>query len=218
MQEDKRGWPVTSRPVAVSDLQSPPIWFPAFASSCWPASRVEIQSGELNQNSTLQAYQSVFAGACGHTYGHHDIWPFDPPGLEYAKPWREALTAPGRMQMRYLRQLMKSQSQAGRVSLSKFVAPRDTKTAAPLLLTDRIAATLSVDGSWAFVYTPRGASFSVDLASLNGQQVTAQWFDPRSGKLQSLGTLDRNSREAFDPPGEPGPRNDWILTLTCPRP
>jgi len=38
----------------------------------------------------LQAYQSVLAGACGHTYGHHDIWPFDSPGLEYAKRWREA--------------------------------------------------------------------------------------------------------------------------------
>jgi hypothetical protein len=166
----------------------------------------------------LQAYQSVFAGACGHTYGHHDIWPFDSPGSEYAKRWREALPAPGRMQMRHLRQLLESQSQAGRVPLSKFVTPRERQTAEPLLLTQRIAATGGVDGSWAFVYTPRGASFSVDLASLNGRQVTAHWFDPRTGELQSLGTLDKNRRKAFDPPGEPGSRNDWILRLTFRRP
>lgn len=166
----------------------------------------------------LQAYQSVFAGACGHTYGHHHIWPLDSPGLEYGKRWREALTAPGRMQMRYLRKLMESQPQAGRVPLSQFVIRRDQQAATPLLVTERIAATGGDDGSWAFVYTPRGASFSVDLGLLKGQQLTAQWFDPRTGEVQSLGTLDSNRRQAFNPPGEPGPANDWILTLACPRP
>ena len=40
----------------------------------------------------LQAYQSVFAGACGHTYGHYEIYPLDSPRLKVAsdgaKPWR----------------------------------------------------------------------------------------------------------------------------------
>jgi hypothetical protein len=117
------------------------------------------------------------------------------------------------MQMRHLRQLMESQPLAGRVPLSKFVTRRDEKTAQPLLVSERIAATGGRDGSWAFVYTPRGESFSVDLASLGGRQVTAHWFDPRSGERQSLGTLAKNRREAFDPPGEPGPGNDWILVL-----
>jgi len=117
------------------------------------------------------------------------------------------------MQMRHLRQLMESQPHPGRVPLSTFLTCRDEKTAQPLLVSERIATTGSRDGSWAFVYTPRGASFSVDLASLSGRQVTAHWFDPRSGERQSLGTLDKNRREPFDPPGEPGPRNDWILVL-----
>jgi len=41
----------------------------------------------------------------------------------------------------------------------------------------------------------------------------ADWFDPRTGELQSLGTLDQNRRKAFDRPGEPCPGNDWILVL-----
>lgn len=166
----------------------------------------------------LQAYQSVFAGACGHTYGHYDIWPLDSPGLEYGKRWREALTAPGRMQMRYLRKLMESQLQAGRVPLPKFVTRRDVAPGLPSLITERIAATGCADGSWAFVYTPRGASFSVDLGQLKGQQFSAHWFDPRTGEVKSLGTLARNHRGPVDPPGEPGPGNDWILTLAGSRP
>ena len=166
----------------------------------------------------LQAYQSVFAGACGHTYGHYDIWPLDSPGLEYGKRWREALTAPGRMQMRYLRKLMESQLQAGRVPLPKFVTRRDVAPGLPSLITERIAATGCADGSWAFVYTPRGAPFSVDLGQLKGQQFSAHWFDPRTGEVKSLGTLARNHRGPVDPPGEPGPGNDWILTLAGSRP
>jgi hypothetical protein len=165
----------------------------------------------------LQAYQTVFAGACGHTYGHHHIWPLDSPGLDYGKRWREALTAPGRMQMRYLRKLMESQPQAGRIPLSKFVI-RDQQTAVSLMVTERIAATGGADGSWAFVYTPRGGSFSVDLSLLKGPRVIAHWCDPRTGEVQSLGTLDRDRRQVFNPPGEPGPGGDWILTLACPRP
>ena len=165
----------------------------------------------------LQAYQSVFAGACGHTYGHYDIWPLDSPGLEYGKRWREALAVPGRMQMRYLRQLMESQPQSGRVPLPKFVTRRDGSSGVPSLVTERIAATGGADGSWAFVYTPRGASFSVALGQLKGQQFQAHWFDPRTGQRQSLGELDKLGRQVFHPPGEPGPGNDWILTLTCRR-
>jgi len=166
----------------------------------------------------LQAYQSVFAGACGHTYGHHDIWPLDSPGLDYGKRWREALTAPGRTQMRYLRQLMESQPQASRVPLPKLVTRRDNDAGLPLLVTERIAATGGADGSWAFVYTPRGASFSVDLGQRKQPRFTAHWFDPRTGELQSLGELNKTGRQAFNPAGEPGPGNDWILTLTQQRP
>jgi hypothetical protein len=165
----------------------------------------------------LQAYQTVFAGACGHTYGHYDIWPLDSPGVVYGKRWREALTAPGRMQMRHLRKLMETQPLAGRIPLVNFVV-RDQQAVTTLLVTERISAIGGVDGSWAFVYTPRGRSFSIDLSLLKRPQFTAHWFDPRTSEVRSIGTLDKSRRQPFNPPGEPGPGNDWILMLACPRP
>jgi hypothetical protein len=166
----------------------------------------------------LQAYQSVFAGACGHTYGHHDIWPLDSPGLEYGKRWREALGAPGRMQMRFLRQLMESEPIPGRVPLPKLVTAPNGKTDTSPRVNERIAATGASDGSWAFVYSPRGASFVVQLTEVNGPQVSAHWFDPRTGTQRPITGLKGKTRHAFDPPGEPGPGNDWVLVLTSLRP
>ncbi len=48
------------------------------------------------------AYRAVFAGACGHTYGHHSIWQFyDPQRREPVNhpwcDWRTALDRPGRI-------------------------------------------------------------------------------------------------------------------------
>jgi hypothetical protein len=54
-----------------------------------------------------QAYQSVFAGAFGHTYGSFEIYAFDSPEAGTGL-WREALADPGRRQMQHLRRLMES--------------------------------------------------------------------------------------------------------------
>ena len=63
-----------------------------------------------------KAYWSVFSGACGHTYGHNDVYGFftpafpgqvlslktRPSGPGQRGDWRKALTAPGATQMRHL--------------------------------------------------------------------------------------------------------------------
>ena len=172
----------------------------------------------------VQAYQTIFAGACGHTYGHTWIYAFDsPPRAGKAadwcrKRWREALSAPGRMQMQHLRQLMESQTLVGRVPLPQLVIRPAADPGPSTSLTERVAATGGADGTWAFVYSPRGDSFSIDTTRLRGPRVVAHWFDPRSGELKSLGDARRTSSQTFDPPGAPGPGNDWILTLTSPEP
>lgn len=125
------------------------------------------------------------------------------------------MAAPGRVQMKHLRQLLESQPLAGRVPLPKLVPRRDGSTDTSSLITERIAATGGADGTWALVYTPRGASFSVDLGQLRGPTLAAHWFDPRTGERQSLGELENTSQQSFNPPGEPGPGKDWILALTA---
>ena len=59
------------------------------------------------------AYWALFAGACGHTYGCHDIWQFlgpgHPPVTAARTPWREAKSdLPAAGQMRHVRALLES--------------------------------------------------------------------------------------------------------------
>jgi hypothetical protein len=52
-----------------------------------------------------------------------------------------------------------------------------------------------------------------DLPTRRKTTVIIQWFDPRTGEVQSLEKVEGNHRQTFNPPGEPGPKNDWILVL-----
>jgi hypothetical protein len=66
-----------------------------------------------------QGYRSVFAGACGYTYGHHTIWQFYKPPrqpINYpAYTWDEAIYRPGAAQLTYLSRLMVSRPYLTRV-------------------------------------------------------------------------------------------------------
>jgi hypothetical protein len=66
-----------------------------------------------------KAYWAVFAGACGHTYRHNDVYGFFEParpgevegfskGPGRRGSWKAALDAPGAVQMKYLRALLES--------------------------------------------------------------------------------------------------------------
>ncbi len=65
------------------------------------------------------AYWSLFAGACGHTYGCHDIWQFLEPGrppITAARtPWQKAKDLPGARQMQHARTLLESRPMLARI-------------------------------------------------------------------------------------------------------
>lgn len=62
-----------------------------------------------------QTYRSVFAGACGVTYGHHSVWQFYSPREEKInypdRYWTEAMDRPGAVQVGYLKMLIDSRPQ-----------------------------------------------------------------------------------------------------------
>ena len=67
-----------------------------------------------------QLYRSVFAGACGVTYGHHSMWQFyDPAKRELVnhadRSWQAALDRPGAWQAGYLHRLMLSRPYLARI-------------------------------------------------------------------------------------------------------
>lgn len=158
-----------------------------------------------------RAYWSVFAGACGFTYGHNSVWRFYEVGDKGAAPhaqtpWKQALAAPGANQMRHLRALIESRPFLPRVPDQYFVAD-------PGADMDYVVATRSAaDNAYAFVYAPTGAPFVVRWNEAPAGLTAAHWFDPRSGDTHLLGQFALQPEQTFTPP-TCGPGQDWVLVL-----
>jgi Protein of unknown function (DUF4038)/Putative collagen-binding domain of a collagenase len=155
----------------------------------------------------IGAYWAVFAGAFGHTYGCHDIWQFYTPRREPINgagiPWKEALLLPGAGQMQHLRKLMESRPMLERIpDQSLLVESFDEH--------DKVLATRG--NRYAFVYTTKGKSFTVNMGKIKGKKVTAAWYSPRDGQSQPIGTFDNSGKHLFKPPAS-GYGQDWVLVL-----
>jgi hypothetical protein len=159
------------------------------------------------------AYWALFAGACGHTYGCHDIWQFYGPGrspITAARtPWRKAIGLPGAGQMRYARDLIESRPVLIRVPDPSLLASDPGRGG------DHVQATRAGDGSYAFIYSASGHPFTVALDRLTGDTLKASWYDPRTGTSTAAGTVERAGRREFRPPSR-GRRQDWVLVLDDP--
>lgn len=155
-----------------------------------------------------QAYRSVFAGACGVTYGHHAVWQmFDTgraPIFSPDRTWREALERPAAQQMIHLKRLMLSRSYLNRIPDQTLIVNNTDERAL------HVRATRAADGSWALVYIPpRRDLIRIDLDRMAQAEFQIGWFDPRTGK-----------EEHFDGFGEgmitlapPDYTNDWVLMM-----
>lgn len=159
------------------------------------------------------AYWAVFSGACGHTYGSNDIWPFreeEKRPFAYGEmAWQASLQAPGARQMRHLRSLIESYpflTQTPDLRLVRFPQASDRN----------LCPALRGKG-YAMVYIPSGQAVTVRLHHLEGGDVQARWFNPRDGEMSSIGTFPRRSEQTFDPPGFPREGNDWVLLLESER-
>ena len=156
------------------------------------------------------AYWATFAGACGHTYGCHDIWQFlgpgRPPVTDARTPWREAKDLPGAGQMRHLRALLESRPVLIRVPDQSLLASDPGRG------TDHVRATRAGDGSYAFIYSASGKPFTVALEKLSGERLRASWYDPRQGTAKVDGTFPRVGKKEFRPPSQ-GKGHDWVLVL-----
>lgn len=156
------------------------------------------------------AYWSMLAGACGHTYGNHNIWQMWQPGREPISsartPWREALAHPGATQMGYLRRLFESRPFTQLKPDQSLIVNQVEEGSDP------IRAACAEDGSFAFVYTPTGQPIVVQLEQIKGSRVNAYWYDPRQGTATAIATFSNQEPKEFRPPST-GRGNDWILVL-----
>jgi hypothetical protein len=166
-----------------------------------------------------QAYRSVFAGACGLTYGHHSVWQFWDPGrtpINFPAPdWQTALRRPGAAQMVHLKNLILSRPYLNRVP-DQGMLP-DLKVISRADVGDYVnparaaypCATRDSMGRYALIYFPQAAqTLSVDLSAFTGKSM-AHWFDPRTGEYHPQGEFPDQIVEFTSPAAGP----DWVLVL-----
>jgi hypothetical protein len=59
------------------------------------------------------------------------------------------------------------------------------------------------------IYTPDGRRFTADLTTVSGDEVSAHWYDPRTGAATRVPDVRRGPSVEFEPPsGE-----DWVLVV-----
>lgn len=157
-------------------------------------------------NVRKQGYRSVFAGACGYTYGHHSVWQFLSPDHEPVNfpvfEWPEAILQPGAAQLIHLKNLMLSRPYFSRIPDQGMILSDAGEGSS------RMIATRDALRRYAFVYVPLAEqTVEVDLGRLAGP-VKAWWFDPRNGKVHDAGQFTHQARQVFTSPIA-GP--DWVL-------
>lgn len=171
-----------------------------------------------------QAYQTVFAGAFGHTYGHERVFGFGHDGVD----WKAHLDSPGARSMTHLAALFGEYAPdellhrvpdpdllAGDVGQ----AERTTST--------RSTALRSFGGRWAMVYSASGRPVRVRLDRLTPHALSARWFNPRNGHWHVDGRETPEPQSfardlaggagaaprTFTPPSS-GVGQDWVLVLS----
>jgi hypothetical protein len=157
-----------------------------------------------------QCYRSVFAGACGVTYGHHSIWQFWSPRedrINHAdRYWTEALDRPGAFQVGYLRSLIESRTQLTRIPDQTIVVKGQGEKG------EYICATRDSLGSYILVYIPTGKAFGIDAHALKSPEVIVTWFNPKNAEYSAATYVKNENFLEFSTPTL-GVGNDWVLIL-----
>jgi hypothetical protein len=162
-------------------------------------------------------YLDLFAGAFGHTYGHHTVWQFHAPerGEGVNRPlgyWREALDSPGAWQVRHARALLESRPFLSRIPDPGLVMTSSVPDAVPGTGAKRLGATRDEGGRYGMVYSASSRKYAVCTDALSGNKLRFWWFNPRNGTHVDLGVFDRHPRVELSPPCL-GENVDFVLVI-----
>lgn len=156
------------------------------------------------------AYWAMLAGACGHTYGNNNVWQTwargRPAQLGANLAWSDALDTPGAFQMGILRRLFESRP------YTQLVPEQAMLSDAPNHGGAKVRAACARDGSFAFIYSPRGESFTVDRDFLKATKLREIWFDPRYGVSYVVHVHGTHGFQTYTPPTS-GRGQDWVLII-----
>ncbi len=158
----------------------------------------------------VAAYQSMLSGACGHTYGNHNIWQMWLPGRPEKSvartPWPESLHHAGALHMKYFRNVFETRPFWKLEPYQKGVAQDNPEGP------DHVRAARDTDGNFMLAYLPTGKTIHVGLSGINGKSIRAWWFNPRQNASQLIGDFQKTASRSFTPPTQ-GRNNDWLLVI-----
>jgi hypothetical protein len=116
------------------------------------------------------------------------------------------LDHPGAFQVGHLRRLFESRPFQRLVPDDGFIVD------GPRTGGEKVRGARAVDGSFAFVYSPRGVPFSVRLDAVQSAHVQSSWFCPRYGTASPIHRGGNEGIQTFTPPSQ-GRGLDWVLVL-----
>ncbi len=156
------------------------------------------------------AYWSLLSGACGHTYGNHNIWQFY---TEKRKPvswartnWKTALSHSGSRQVGLARKILEQRNWQRLVPDQSLIVSENKEDS-----TYSVAA-VSQDGDYLLAYLPYGNKVTISTQKIKGTRLKAWWFNPRDGSIISLPAFANNGSQTFAPHSV-GRGSDWLLVI-----
>jgi hypothetical protein len=160
-----------------------------------------------------QCYRSVFAGACGVTYGHHGVWQFyserEEPITYADRSWTNGLDRPGAFSVSYLRKLIECRPYIGRIYDPSIILEGQGSKG------EFITAFRGKNNDYAMLYIPVGKTIKVRTGFMKSSDIKIWWYDPRIGLMVRGESVYRKEVLTLTPPTK-GVGQDWVLILDNP--
>ncbi|MEK6782253.1 MAG: glycoside hydrolase family 140 protein [Bacteroidota bacterium] len=157
-------------------------------------------------------YRGVFAGTCGVTYGHHQIWQFLNTALyppinsgDTIIGWRKAARSEAASQMKYLKNLMLSRPYFSRVGDQTLIKSDIGST-----YIDLVYATRDENKSYAMIYLPQNLPVKIDVSKISGSTKNIWWYNVRTGVSTKGKSVSGSGIKLFTPPKD---GKDWVLIV-----
>ena len=123
-------------------------------------------------DSRRAGWWSMLAGACGHSYGNHNIWQMWLPGRDPVSsartPWKEAIDYPGAFQAGYMKSFFEQ------INWQSMKPKFDLVKSGPNTNGREILAAAATDSTFIIAYSPYGINFNLDLNTLNSESITSR--------------------------------------------
>lgn len=152
------------------------------------------------QQMRRQAWWTMLCGGAGHAYGHD--------GWDFPRQWRDIVNYPGGSQhMRHLRTFLEAlpwwqlvPDQKHTVLLNGY--GEFTKA-------NYVSAAVTDDKTVLVAYLPQPGLVTVDMGQLKAANLTARWYNPRSGQYGKEEAVRNQGVKRFVSP----PQDDWVLLI-----